>query len=279
MAEQIILVCTLVGTVAAVISLLPLFGFDIRIFGRSDNRAEALLKTGDRREKRLWLALAIVVLSFGMSAGALYYFVRPRTIDKVVEKDKAVAAQQPCPIPYTKTKERAKTTRTPAKGQQSDSLPAPSSVTASGGSIAIGAVSGTQNTVTPTVNNFAVPSRHLSPAGIASLADFAKTLPADLSDTLTVRTVNESEPIGYGEEIKRALEQHTKVQFDVGLSWANIPHGVYVCATSESAPIFPLAQKIVLALSAAGVQQINFMRCDGVDDKHTMIIVGVRVET
>ncbi len=213
-----------------------------------------------------------------MSAGALYYFVRPRIVEKVIERDKAVAAQ-PCPVTYTSPKAHAKATHAPAKGKEPDSIPAPTSVSASGGSIAIGSVSGTQNTVSPTVNNFAVPNRHLSPKGNASLADFAKTLPSDLSDILTIRTVNEAEPNGYGTEIKQGLEQHTKVKFDVALAWSNIPQGVVVCAESPSAPIFPLAERIANALSAAGVEHINFTKCVGVDDKHIMIIVGVRVET
>jgi hypothetical protein len=279
MFDVAMLVFAAIAAIAGIIAVLPLFGFDLRLRGREPLPLEAVRpKPGIKA----WLALVLVLLSLGLSAGAFYYFLRPRTVEKIVEKQ----VPQLCPEqkePRIKPIPGAK----PLKGsghveanpittpKYNDSPQAPQTVINAPQGIGIAGSSVVNN---PTVNNFAVPNRHLTEQGTKALAAFASTLPPDLQDKVTVRSVNESEPIKYAGEITAAFEQHTKVKSDFALGWDHMPEGVIVCATDQNAEIFPLAQKIANALLEAGIQHVNFTKCTGVDDKHTMIIVGIRPE-
>jgi hypothetical protein len=90
--EATILVCTLITTVAAVLSLFPLFGVDLR---------------GIKKPNRMWVALGLSLLSVCLSSFAAYRFFRPRVRDKIVEKpvEKIVEklVPQECPKPQTPT--------------------------------------------------------------------------------------------------------------------------------------------------------------------------------
>lgn len=101
--EITILVCTLIATVAAVIALLPLFGFDLKVWGRGTER---YTPPNNRKPKWRWVALGSAILSVGLSSFAAYRFSRPRIVEKTVERaverivEKPVAA--PCPAKETK---------------------------------------------------------------------------------------------------------------------------------------------------------------------------------
>ena len=84
------LVFAAVAAVAGVVTVLPLFGFDLRIIGRP----KVPLDQGSLRvTKRAWLALVLVIVSLGLSTGAFYYFFHPRIVEKPVEK----TVESPCP--------------------------------------------------------------------------------------------------------------------------------------------------------------------------------------
>jgi hypothetical protein len=105
-----ILVCALVGTGAALITILPLLGVDIRLFGRSDKLAETATSPKGRREKRLWIAVALAVVSVALSGTSFYRFQHPRIVEKTVEKpvdrvvEKVVQKDCPKPVPISKAK-------------------------------------------------------------------------------------------------------------------------------------------------------------------------------
>jgi hypothetical protein len=116
-----ILACAVVGTGAALITILPLLGVDIRLFGRSDKFAEIATSPKGRREKRLWIAVALAVVSVALSGTSFYRFQRPRIVEKIVEKpldrvvEKVIPAE--CPksaLPVNKPSKQSKTTSNPA---------------------------------------------------------------------------------------------------------------------------------------------------------------------
>lgn len=85
--EVTMLVCTLVMTATSLVAVLPLLGVDLRIRGRSAQSAEVSgFPPGRKRLARVWIALALCILSACMSAFAAYYFFRPRIVEKVIEK-------------------------------------------------------------------------------------------------------------------------------------------------------------------------------------------------
>lgn len=96
--EITILVCTLITTVAAILSLFPLFGVDLR---------------GVKKPNRLWLALGLSVLSVCLSSFAAYHFFRPRIEEKIVEKPVQKIVEklvpQECPQPQTAAPAHTKT--------------------------------------------------------------------------------------------------------------------------------------------------------------------------
>jgi hypothetical protein len=83
-----ILAFTVLGALFCGITVLPLLGLDIRIFGRSEMASE--VRVGKRGQKRPWLTIAVLVVDLFLSMGAFYYFFRPRivekTVDRVIEK-------------------------------------------------------------------------------------------------------------------------------------------------------------------------------------------------
>jgi hypothetical protein len=93
-----VIVTTLVLITLSVVAVLPLLGFDIRIHGRSGVDAELSIPNP---RKKPWIALALVTVSACFSAGALYYFFRPRIHETVVERpvEKLIEKQAPIPCP------------------------------------------------------------------------------------------------------------------------------------------------------------------------------------
>lgn len=162
MYDATILVCAVVGTIAAVITVLPLFGLDLRLRGRSDKSNEISAYPKNRREKRLWIAVALALVSVGLSCASFYRFERPRilerTTEKIVEKpvDRIVekVVQAECPKSRTKVKPKSpsvsETTREPNTPFAS-SPPPPSQNCPNG--ICVGG----ENSGSATVNNFGPP--------------------------------------------------------------------------------------------------------------------------
>jgi hypothetical protein len=96
-----ILICTLITTLVTVLLLLPALGYDIRIRGRSAMAAAVSAPTpGRRREKRVWLALGLSILSVSMSLFAAYHFFRARIVEQIVERpvDRVVEKEKLVPI-------------------------------------------------------------------------------------------------------------------------------------------------------------------------------------
>ena len=94
MYDFAILAFAVIAAVAAVLGVLPLLGYDIRIRGR---HGMPLAPTESKRTKKAWLALAVALFSLGLSAGAFYYFFRPHITTKIVER--LVEKQVPVPCP------------------------------------------------------------------------------------------------------------------------------------------------------------------------------------
>jgi hypothetical protein len=111
--ELTILICTLICTLTSIVGLLPQFGIDLRWRGRSEVSGELTTSSRNVRDRRRWLAFGLTVLSVCLSAGAFYYFHRPRlvTVEKIVEKpvDRIVekTVQQDCPKPKPAAKAAA----------------------------------------------------------------------------------------------------------------------------------------------------------------------------
>jgi len=95
--------------------------FDLRIIGRPKVPLDT---ERPRITKRAWLALALVLVSLGLSAGAFYYFFRPRIMEKIVEKpiERIVEKEKLVPSECPKL-----SSREPSKsGQKKQSPPAAS---------------------------------------------------------------------------------------------------------------------------------------------------------
>lgn len=131
----------------------------------------------------------------------------------------------------------------------------------------------------PTVNNFAPPSRHLSKQQADALERFTSTLPPDLSKELTIQSVNEAETQSYAGEIEEVFKKHTKIEANVGLSYTQVPRGIYVCVRSDSDSGMALAQKIADGLNSSGIPDLQFINCKNVGAGKVLVVIGVRPET
>jgi hypothetical protein len=118
-----LLVISLLGVVFGGIAILPSLGLDIRIFGRSEMASEVRIE--NKRQRKPWLAFAVLAVSIGLSAGAFYYFFRPRIVEKSVErivvKEKTIQAV----CPKVTSPKQAATTRS-APTSTSSTAPATS---------------------------------------------------------------------------------------------------------------------------------------------------------
>ncbi len=92
--EIAMLVLTAIGVAAAIIAALPPLGFDVRIFGRPNMPLEGIPYF---RARQAWIAIVVALISLGVSVGAFYYFFRPRTVERVVEKQVEKLVPAPCP--------------------------------------------------------------------------------------------------------------------------------------------------------------------------------------
>jgi hypothetical protein len=94
MYDIAMLVFAAVAAIGAVIAALPPLGFDVRIFGRPNMPLEGIPYF---RARQAWIAIIVALISLGISAGAFYYFFRPRVVEKIVEKpvEKIVERQVP----------------------------------------------------------------------------------------------------------------------------------------------------------------------------------------
>jgi len=100
MYDVAMLVFAAVAAIGAVLAVLPLLGFDLRIHGRQS----VLLEQSKVRPKRgIWFVLLLAVVSLGLSAASFYYFFHPRVIVKIIEKsvdrivENNVPSIKPCP--------------------------------------------------------------------------------------------------------------------------------------------------------------------------------------
>jgi hypothetical protein len=152
--EIAMLVLTVLGVVAAIIAALPPLGFDVRLFGRPNMPLEGIPYF---RARQAWVAIVVAVISLGVSAGAFYYFFRPRIIEHTVEKTVEKLVPIPCPeqkaTPVSGAKPIKKNSNADANPAK-DSQPLPTVINAPGG-IPIVDNKGTVNN--PTVNNFDTP--------------------------------------------------------------------------------------------------------------------------
>jgi hypothetical protein len=147
--EIAMLILAAIAAVAGVITALPPLGVDIGIFGRPHMPLEGIPHFRARQAR---IAIVVALISLGISAGAFYYFFRPRVVEKIIEKpvDRIVEKSVPAPCPPAKTngaKANKSTITTPTYAVQNPT-----------GSIVN---QGSPNLGTQTVNNGPVP-RHLS---------------------------------------------------------------------------------------------------------------------
>src|SRR6266849_5167581 len=89
MRDIAILVFAAIGAITAIIKVLPEFGVDLRTIGR---RKVPLDQIKTRPRARAWVVLVVALISLGLSLGAFYYFFRPRTVEKNVEKKAQLGA-------------------------------------------------------------------------------------------------------------------------------------------------------------------------------------------
>lgn len=75
MYDSIILVCTLIMTVSALITLFPLFGFSFARGSMADSNAPAKMTTKHLREKKLWAALILTAMSVLLSTYSVYLHI------------------------------------------------------------------------------------------------------------------------------------------------------------------------------------------------------------
>ncbi len=95
MYDVAMLVFTAVAALGAVLTVLPLLGVDIRIWGRPSVTPFTVID----RPKKIWLALGLAVASVLLSGFATYHFFRPRIVDRVVEKIVEKPVDVPVPVP------------------------------------------------------------------------------------------------------------------------------------------------------------------------------------
>jgi hypothetical protein len=170
------LVFAAIAAVSGVIAVLPLFGIDLRIIGRP----KVPLDQGALRgTKRAWLALVLVLVSLGLSAGAFYYFFHPRVVEKTVEK----TVEKPETIPCAEQKTPVVT---PIPGSKPPKKSAPSeakSITPQAGiqqsnSGGVNVLQGTTGENSPIINSPItvgdVPKR-ISPAELTNITQYLAT--------------------------------------------------------------------------------------------------------
>jgi hypothetical protein len=174
--DAAILTCAVIGTIAAILMVLPLFGVDLRLRRRSELSAEISASPKGRREKRLWAAVVLTVASVVLSGASFYRLERPRVVQKIIEKpvDRIVEKVIPAKCPAVPTSAKTSGKGKPDSAQPpkaNNSLQHPETVINASQGIGIsgGIVSN------PTVNNLGLPDRHLLPeqrnAIIVSLKD------------------------------------------------------------------------------------------------------------
>jgi hypothetical protein len=161
MYDVAMLLFAAIAAIGAVIAVLPLFGFDLRIIGRPKKLTEVVLT---RPMRKAWVALVVALLSVGLSAGAFYYFFRPRLVQKIVEKpiDRTV----PCPQQETQMKPLSPAKPPRSSERQKANVPtttstAPQQPPQPSQSCPNGICIAGDNSGTATVNNFGPPPIHL----------------------------------------------------------------------------------------------------------------------
>jgi len=114
------------------------------------------------RARQAWTAIVVALISLGISAGAFYYFFRPRVVEKIVDKpvDRIVEKIVPAPCPVQQ----------PGNAKSSKPL-SPTVSTSGGNSPAVGSVTqgagsafsiGQQGGITAGTINYATPDRRLT---------------------------------------------------------------------------------------------------------------------
>jgi hypothetical protein len=282
MYDVAILAFTAIAAVAAVLTVLPLLGFDIRIRGRQT----VPLAPTESRTRRAWLAFALALLSLGLSAGAFYYFFRPRVVEKIVEKTGEKPAPCPeqkepaaTPIPGAKpSKPRGPIVTNPiTPPKASDSSQTPQTVINAQNGIGI---SGGEVT-NPTVNNYAPPDRHLNQTAIDALSAIAESLPNKEKYPVGFVTVQGGEAETFADELAMVFYKKGvgAGSAPAGQYWnPKTPQGIIVCAKAKDAPSFRVAEQIANALTSNGVPAVGIMLNDKMDPDRVLVVIGEKTD-
>lgn len=279
-----IVVTTVILVLLALVPALQAFGFDLRIFRRAPLPPEAI---GFKRNFswRRWVPLTLAMVSLGFSVFAVYYFSRPRIIEKTVEKIVEKPVASPCP-PQTSNPVVGPTLGTaPLKGREhikGNTITAHKSPSPFTQNCPNGICNAGNNLGSQTVNNFTPPRRHLTDQQIEQLGDAAVEVP--LSQKLTVMSSNDPDSIEYSGEIYRAIEKKAKsiltpgpeialAGFSGGREGEREPEGVVVCILDETDATFRYAQQLATALNST-LAPVNFTKCTGLKSGMIKIIVA-----
>jgi hypothetical protein len=210
MYDFAILAFAAIAAIASVLTVLPLLGFDIRIRGR---QTVPPAPTESRRTRKAWFALALALVSLALSAGAFYYFLRPRVVERTVEKPVEKLVPAPCPEPQAPGVKPTPDTNPPRKREHAATNPTPSYQSCPNG-ICIGG----ENSGTATVNNYGTPDRHLTGQQKADLGNIV--VPSSVK--LTVLMTADDEVQIYGNEISEVLKI-PPTSVTTGMAWNGAP--------------------------------------------------------
>lgn len=137
---------------------------------------------------------------------------------------------------------------------------------------------GGENSGTATVNNFAPPERHLTPAQIDALTIAAASMPEDASSWFSVEATSQPEATNFGDEIRKVFSSRRRAPPDLTIRLFEvppIPRGVYVIVLNDHDVHFPIAQQIADALGGSGMP-VTFESGRDLKPGQVKIVVGVQ---
>ena len=214
----------------------------------------------------------MALLSLGLSAGAFYYFFRPRIVEKIAEKpvdrivEKVVPAQCPAPMPPATVK--AHTLPSPDNSRTVEHV-----TQGAGSAFSVGQQGG----VTAGTINLSPPERHLDQAQKGAIADFAKDFL--VTDIFNIETANNAACWQYGTEIFEAMDGKNRKNFDlsealVGWGGGRVPKGTVVCVADTTSAIAPLGLKVATILDANSPVRVLASSCTGIKNNEVKVIVA-----
>jgi hypothetical protein len=256
--EIAMLVLTAVGVAAAIIAALPPLGVDIRIFGRPNMPLEGIPYL---RAQQAWIAIVVALISLAVSAGAFYYFFRPRVVEKPVDRilEKIVPAQCPAEPPAKAKSAKPETT--------SDIKQHGDATGAVGGNVTQGPCSNLQigGRGNQSAANCLPVQRHLSDSEKACLV----TLAGSLSIPISVRVPTNGDQ-DFAVEISRVFQSKGKAEEFLYLlsAW---PHGNFVQASSDTAST---AAFLAAQLPRCGIPIRQSSQDDKLKPGQLLLIIG-----